>query len=435
MAYTAPTVRTTGELVTASIWNVDLVANIIELRAGGWALSGQVASRIPYSSSGTQFVVTNSLTFDGNTFVCTAGVVGAQTLMLENSSSGAANYSDLIVRGGTNSGVLRALTQGFSTSGFNIASSTVLNGQGAGGVSIVADNAAGPIRFYSGGSTETARFHASRGMSIGNTTDPGATNLLVVGQVQVGTAIGGTSGLEITKGSATLKTMVDLYNSTNTNNCGVAIDLRVQTNAGGFVGARVCAVTPDVTAADCALDLYSATGSTASRAMRIHGSRGVSIGNTTDLGAANLSVNGYIQTVGQPGFLAYNSANDTAQANGAVVDFDTEVYDELGNFAADTFTAPVTGRYQLNWVVTLASASTTIVANVNLVTSNRSYASGRVTLTAAGAETDASAAGSVVADMDAGDTAQVQLALNTGTVTIAGTASPYFTYFSGRLLP
>jgi hypothetical protein len=33
MAYTAPTVRTTGELITASIWNTDLVADIIYLKA------------------------------------------------------------------------------------------------------------------------------------------------------------------------------------------------------------------------------------------------------------------------------------------------------------------------------------------------------------------------------------------------------------------
>lgn len=33
MAYTAPTVRTTGELITASVWNVDIVANIIYLYA------------------------------------------------------------------------------------------------------------------------------------------------------------------------------------------------------------------------------------------------------------------------------------------------------------------------------------------------------------------------------------------------------------------
>ena len=33
MAWTAPTVRTTGELITASIWNTDLVADLLYLKA------------------------------------------------------------------------------------------------------------------------------------------------------------------------------------------------------------------------------------------------------------------------------------------------------------------------------------------------------------------------------------------------------------------
>ena len=54
MSYTVPTSRTTGELVTAAIWNVDIVDNIIELRAGGISVSGQAARDVVFASSATQ---------------------------------------------------------------------------------------------------------------------------------------------------------------------------------------------------------------------------------------------------------------------------------------------------------------------------------------------------------------------------------------------
>jgi len=50
----------------------------------------------------------------------------------------------------------------------------------------------------------------------------------------------------------------------------------------------------------------------------------------------------------QPCFLAFNSATDNDQTGaGAIptIDFDTEVFDQGNDFTADTFTAPITGRY------------------------------------------------------------------------------------------
>lgn len=40
MAYTAPTTRSTSELITASIWNTDLVDNIVYLEANSVLVSG-----------------------------------------------------------------------------------------------------------------------------------------------------------------------------------------------------------------------------------------------------------------------------------------------------------------------------------------------------------------------------------------------------------
>jgi hypothetical protein len=135
-----------------------------------------------------------------------------------------------------------------------------------------------------------------------------------------------------------------------------------------------------------------------------------------------------IQATNQPGFLAYNSANDVLGGGSpATVDFDTEVYDTGSNFTADTFTAPVTGIYELCAQVRFFTGSSTSFA---IVTSNRGYAMGLSTGAASGG-------GCVHADMDASDTATVQAGFSAGEIYggVLGYGNAYITYFSGRLVP
>jgi len=54
MAYTAPTTRTTNDLVTAAIWNADIVDNEIAINAGAIAIASQAANDVFYASSATQ---------------------------------------------------------------------------------------------------------------------------------------------------------------------------------------------------------------------------------------------------------------------------------------------------------------------------------------------------------------------------------------------
>lgn len=54
-AWSTPSTRTTGTLITAAIWNQDVVDNPIALRAGGIALASQAIGDLPYASSTTQF--------------------------------------------------------------------------------------------------------------------------------------------------------------------------------------------------------------------------------------------------------------------------------------------------------------------------------------------------------------------------------------------
>lgn len=117
----------------------------------------------------------------------------------------------------------------------------------------------------------------------------------------------------------------------------------------------------------------------------------------------------------RPAFLAHNSAGDsnvTGDGTTVTVDFDTEVFDQGGNFADDTFTAPVAGKYQLNMNVTLdqMTAGPSTLITYRIVTSNRTFVGFR---SPAGASEAVSL--SILADMDVGDTASV-------TVTVTGMA-------------
>lgn len=127
---------------------------------------------------------------------------------------------------------------------------------------------------------------------------------------------------------------------------------------------------------------------------------------------------GAITATSTPAFLArptstqINIANDNSVVTVAM---GTEIFDQGGNFASNTFTAPVTGRYQFNVIVYLTQVdSTASYYQVRLDTSNRTYfglldfASADLGL---GFQTITI---SVLADMDANDTATVNIQQNAG---------------------
>ena len=113
--------------------------------------------------------------------------------------------------------------------------------------------------------------------------------------------------------------------------------------------------------------------------------------------------------------------------------FDTEVFDQNNDVASNVFTAPVTGRYQLSLSLYFQNVvDDAIYLEVYLTTSNRTYyfiidpeamlerTSTYHTITA-----------SVLADMDASDTASVSYRQSSGTATTDFNGSASF--FSGYL--
>ena len=131
-------------------------------------------------------------------------------------------------------------------------------------------------------------------------------------------------------------------------------------------------------------------------------------------GAGNAEFNidsaGNITSPANPAFQVQNSADHLNIAVGSTyIDktFDTEIFDQGSNFASNVFTAPVTGKYLLISKLAFQSADATDAVLYNLlVTSNRSYNS--IGGGGLDADTTIHLDITVVADMDANDTAKVQ---------------------------
>ena len=148
--------------------------------------------------------------------------------------------------------------------------------------------------------------------------------------------------------------------------------------------------------------------------------------------AANLT------TYGPTGGVAFLVHPSSAQTNIALsqvetVVFGTERFDNGSNFASNTFTAPVTGKYQLNFMVRLdALDSAATYYQTYLITSNKTY---WTTIWPATLGSDPSywyiTTTAIFADMDANDTATVAIYQLGGTQQTDITDE---TYFSGYLV-
>lgn len=182
------------------------------------------------------------------------------------------------------------------------------------------------------------------------------------------------------------------------------------------------------------------TGSITFTDNSFYGTSGTPTATTFDTG---ISWPGITRSTTQPAFLAYNSANDTNQTgNGATVtvEFDTEIFDQNSEFnsTTDTFTATYTGRYEFSSAIQVATLTSSMTEGyLNLTTSNHSFELMRAN--PFGLRGTSSGAlcfqGSALADLDAADTAYIQMTVSGGagdTCQISGGGNQ-ITYFCGSL--
>lgn len=162
-------------------------------------------------------------------------------------------------------------------------------------------------------------------------------------------------------------------------------------------------------------------------------SQGTALGTNNVMSVAT---SGEINYPLQPAFLATANGQTDVTGDGTAytILYANEIFDQNSDFSSPTFTAPVTGRYQLNFAAELANLG---VANTSgslaITTSNRSYSCfacnwGNFMNAAATSRST----GSTLADMDAADTAIIQATINSGTKIVDIGATN--TTFSGFLV-
>jgi len=119
--------------------------------------------------------------------------------------------------------------------------------------------------------------------------------------------------------------------------------------------------------------------------------------------------------------------------------WNSEIFDQNGDFASNTFTAPVTGRYSLTFNMLISGVLTTHTSMfTNIDTSNRDYLASNIDPgNVFNPSTQYSFGYTVLADMDAADTAVIKLTVESSTKVIDiiynGTADPR-TWFCGNLV-
>lgn len=144
-----------------------------------------------------------------------------------------------------------------------------------------------------------------------------------------------------------------------------------------------------------------------------------------------------INNTSQPAFSAYLGTSQlNATGNGTIVtvNIDTEIFDQNADFASNTFTAPVTGRYLFTVFARLTGGTVSAAScDIRLNSSNRiwearQHIDGAITVQGYGV--------SAIIDMDAADTVTFDIRV-TGEASdltdISGASFPQ-TFFTGMLL-
>ena len=253
----------------------------------------------------------------------------------------------------------------------------------------------------------------------GSGTNTAGTALTVKGGAGTGTGAGGAIAFQTADGGSSGSSVnAHATRVTITDDGLVGIGTASPSNATLDVAGRG-RFLQDAAATTGAIILRESSGGVGGHIQFVtndnSGQRGfiaVDSASTMNLGGVAVTATSTPAFLARPTSTQANIANDNSVVTVAM---GTEIFDQGGNFASNTFTAPITGRYQFNVIVYLTQVdSTASYYQVRLDTSNRTYfglldfASTDLGL---GFQTIAI---SVLADMDANDTATVNIQQNAG---------------------
>ena len=168
--------------------------------------------------------------------------------------------------------------------------------------------------------------------------------------------------------------------------------------------------------------------------------------DTMEIGAGGstylkIDGNGHMTNASQSAFLVKptNNQTDFNQGQTITIVLDNEIYDQNGDFASNTFTAPVTGKYCFQFAIQINQVSnqdSALYYYIELNTSNRPYYNLSAIQEAVGSSAGQlyfTLPASVTADMDANDTATLRVVMG-GTSGTGPSDISNNSHFSGFLV-
>ena len=157
---------------------------------------------------------------------------------------------------------------------------------------------------------------------------------------------------------------------------------------------------------------------------------------TNDNAKIKITADGEVTMPSQPAFLVRPASdqNNIVVGSAVTIAFGTEVFDQNADFTSNTFTAPVTGKYQLSTSLRLNNVdSAANFYRLELITSNRTYY-GLIDPDFGQDAAYWTMTVSVLADMDASDTAIVKVTQGSGTAQTDIDSNLVYSYYSGYLV-
>lgn len=236
------------------------------------------------------------------------------------------------------------------------------------------------------------------------------------------------------------KTSEGFTSTAGLTSSGAAVSINSSTNAFGL-STDASATTVNLSTGSAAkINTLGSTNTSSSLVLKF-GTADFSMASATGTVMSALDT-GEITYPITPAFYAYLSTTaNNVTGDGTLVSpvpFGSERFDQGSDFSTDTFTAPVTGRYELIGQVRSGVGATMTTLLVHIVTSNRSILIEATTgaMREVGGSVACLGNGAVLVDMDASDTAILTYVASgsTKTANIIGGVAGTQTFFQGKLI-
>lgn len=163
----------------ASVGGSGKTYGLVSDTAGGFTIRDDSDGTPNITISGNNITATQTGTFSipsglfsiggFGTHSASAGGTGGNVWSVRNTSAGTGNYGGLLVGNDVAANALAvwSMSSTYTTTGLYTANGAVVESTRPGGLSLAASDAAGAIRFYTGGSTERARIGSAGGFGVG----------------------------------------------------------------------------------------------------------------------------------------------------------------------------------------------------------------------------------------------------------------------------